>query len=299
MKKNSLLISESVHGVIYSVLAFLIWGLSPLYWKLLSGISAFEVIMYRVIWSFLFLFLLLVFVRKIDKIWQIITDLKLFFILLLTSAIIASNWFTFITAVNNNMILEASLGYYMNPLINVILGMIFLKERLRFLQIIAVFIAGISVFYLTTQYGQFPWFAIYLALSFGFYGLIHKVLPVGALEGLFIETMILSILAVIYLLYFNRQSCEVFFYLGSRTGFLLIFAAFVTALPLLLFTAGAKRLHFSTIGFIQYIAPSCGFLLAIFVYNEPLYKPQLFSFLLIWLALVIYSIDSISSYRSS
>lgn len=288
---------ETAKGTLFAIFAFFIWGLSPIYWKFLCSIPAFEVIMHRIIWSFIFLLPLLFLSKKVHTLWNVLTNLKLLLILLVTAAIVASNWFVFIWAVNHDMVLHASLGYYMNPIINVILAMIFLKERLRPFQKISVILATISVFYLTIQYGQFPWLAIYLAVSFGFYGLIHKIIPVNALEGLSVETMILSIPAGIYLLYIGQQGTGCFLQIDLETKFLLMGTALVTALPLLLFTASARRIHFSTIGFLQFIAPSCAFFLAVLIYKEPILKAQLLSFALIWIALVIYSTDSILYYR--
>jgi chloramphenicol-sensitive protein RarD len=210
-----------------------------------------------------------------------------------TTLIVGGNWFLFIWAINSGHILQTSLGYYIAPLVNVLLGVVFLKERLRRPQLAAVVLAAAGVGYLTLSYGQFPWVSLTLAVSFGLYGLIRKVAPVGALAGLTIETMLLSIPATAYLVYLDHTGRGAFLNAGLSTTLLLMGAALVTGLPLLLFTMGARRLRLSTLGFLQYIAPSCTFLLAVFIYREPIVPAQLFTFGMIWTALAIYSYDSV------
>ena len=207
------------------------------------------------------------------------------------------NWFLFIWAINSNHILQTSLGYYINPLVNILLGMVFLGERLSWMQWIAVALAALAVGLLTLRYGHFPWVSLALAFSFAFYGLIRKIAPVGALVGLTVETLLLSVPAIGYLVYIDTLGQGSFLRAGISTDLLLIGAALVTALPLVLFTLGARRLHLSTMGFLQYIAPSCTFLLAILVYAEPLVQGQLLTFVLIWTALILYSADSVATYR--
>jgi chloramphenicol-sensitive protein RarD len=199
--------------------------------------------------------------------------------------------------VNNNYLLQASLGYYINPLVNVVLGLVFLQERLRMPQILAVLLAASGVLYLTISYGEFPWISLTLALSFGFYGLIRKVAPVGALMGLAVETMLLSPPAILYLVYLNSQGADTIFRMSLKLDLLLIGCAPLTAVPLLLFTLGAKRLYLSTLGLMQYIGPSGMFLLAVFYYHEPFSAAQIWTFAMIWAALVIYSTDSVIYYR--
>lgn len=215
----------------------------------------------------------------------------------MTTTIVSCNWFLFIWAIHNNNVLQTSLGYFITPLVNVLLGTVFLKERLRLLQITAVSIAACAVFYLTVSYGSFPWVALSLAFTFGFYGLIRKIAPVSALVGLSVETLLLSIPATGYLIYLDAGGFGAFLHNGFKTDLLLMGAALVTALPLLLFTMGARRINLSTIGFLQYIAPSCTFLLAVFVYDEPLSGDQIFTFIMIWVALSIFSADSLRYYH--
>ena len=286
-------------GLAAATTAYLIWGLSPIYWKSLAAVPAFEILMHRMIWSFIFLFPLVFFTGRRAAFKSAVTSPKVMLILLSTTLLVGFNWFLFIWAINSNHILQTSLGYYITPLVSVFLGMVFLKERLRRIQAGALALAAFAVGLMTIRYGHFPWVALSLAFSFGFYGLIRKTAPVGALVGLTIETMVLSIPAVIYLGYIDLLGKGSFMRVQTETDLLLAGAALMTALPLLLFTVGARLLTLSTIGFLQYMAPSCTFLLAILVYNEPLARPQLVAFILIWTALILYSADSVIHYRKS
>ena len=288
---------ESVLGILYAGTSFLIWGFSPLYWKVLRAVPAFEIIMHRVIWSFLFLLAILLIRRSLHEFRDCLRDRRLLLVLFTTTVLVAGNWLLYIWAVNHDHVLQASLGYYINPLVNVFLGVIFLKERLRPLQVLAVAIAASSVCLLTLHYGEFPWIAITLAFSFGFYGLIRKVAPVGSLVGLSIETLILFLPALGYLVYLDVRGAGSFLRVSLLFDLFLIGSALLTALPLLLFNLGARRLHLSTLGFLQYIAPSCMFLLALFLFREPFTMAQVWSFVLIWLALALYSCDPVIHFR--
>lgn len=288
---------ESLIGVASATTAFLIWGLTPIYFKVIRSVAAFEILMHRIVWSCLFLILLVLIMKKWPEFKQVIKNGRTLLILLATTLIVASNWFVFIWAINHDKILHTSLGYYINPLVNVLLGMIFLKERLRLPQMVSVLLAGIGVGYLAIQYGKLPWISLYLAFSFGFYGLIRKVAPVGALIGLTVETLLLLLPALGCLVYFDTIGVGAFFRVNIKTDVLLLCAALITAPPLLFFTTGARRLQLSTVGILQYIAPSCTFLLAIFIYQEPFKMAQLWTFVLIWSALIIYSTDLVLYYR--
>ena len=288
---------QSLSGAVYASSAFLIWGLSPVYWKVLHNIPTFEIIMHRVIWSLLFLFIILVFHRDWKEFTAVIKTPRTVSILLVTTVLLGSNWFIYIWAVNNEHVLQASLGYFINPLVNVLLGMVFLKERFRRLQTVSLILAGIAVLFLTFYHGEFPWIALSLAFLFGLYGLIRKVAPVSALEGLFIEMLFLSGPALVYIVLLNSKGMGALFRISLKIDLFLMGTAFLTAFPLLLFTLGAKRLNLSTIGFLQYIAPSCMFLLGVFLYHEPISMARIFAFVLIWTALVIYSTDAASYYR--
>jgi chloramphenicol-sensitive protein RarD len=285
-------------GLGCAVPAYLIWGLSPIYFKALIQVPPFEILMHRMIWSFLFLIPLVMVLNSHRRAFgAIFRAPKTLLILLGSTLLVGFNWFLFIWAINNDHILQTSLGYYINPLLNVLLGTIFLGERQRPLQMVAVILAAAAVLYLTVQQGRFPWVALALAFSFSFYGLLRKVAPVGALEGLTVETLLLSCPALIYLLWLDRLGGGAFLHLGGRTDLLLAGTALVTAVPLLLFTMGARRLNLTTIGFLQYIAPSCTFLLAVFHYGEAFARTQLFTFATIWIALVIFTIDALVYYR--
>ncbi len=286
-------------GVWFLLPAYLLWGLSPLFWKALGHVSPFELILHRLIWSFFLLIAIVLIQGRMDEIKSIFKNKKVLFSLFLTMLVLGTNWFVFIWAVNNDQILQTSLGYYINPLFFVFLGMFFLKERLRKLQILALIIASLGVLYFAISLGRFPWIALSLAISFSIYGLVHKHIAVEALPGLCVETMLLSVPAFFYLLWLNIKGSGAFLNINLTTDFLLAGTCIFTAFPLLFFTAGARRTTFSTVGFMQYIAPSCSFLLAIFVYNESFSFEKLFTFLMIWIALVFYTIDSVQHHRNN
>jgi chloramphenicol-sensitive protein RarD len=226
-----------------------------------------------------------------------IKNRRTFLILFPTTILLGFNWLIYIWAVNNEHILQASLGYFINPLVNVLLGMAFLKERLRPLQTVSLVLAGIGVLYLTFHYGEFPWIALSLAFAFGLYGLIRKVAPVSSLIGLSMEMLFLSVPALAYIVFIDSKGTGALFHISIKIDLFLMGTAFLTAFPLLLFTLGARRLNLSTVGFLQYIAPSCMFLLGVFLYNEPLSSAQILPFIFIWTALLIYSTDSAMYYR--
>jgi chloramphenicol-sensitive protein RarD len=289
--------SDTVFGVVYAASAFFIWGISPIYWKALRAVPALEIILHRMVWSFFFLVPLILVMRRWTDFIDVLKNYRTLLMLLFTALIIGANWLLYIWAVNNDNLLQASLGYYINPLVNVVLGMVFLKERLRPPQILAVLLAAAGVLYLTIYYGEFPWIALALAVSFGLYGLIRKIAPVGSLAGLTVETLLLSIPALVYLLYIDNQGVGTIFRVSLKLDLLLMGCALATAIPLLFFTLGARRLYLTTVGLLQYIAPSCMFLLAVFLFREPLVKAQVVTFIFIWTALAIYSTDSVRYYR--
>ncbi len=288
---------QSPAGVACAVGAYLIWGLNPIYFKVVQAVPAFEILMHRMVWSFAFLLPIVVVTGRWQEFKRVVTNRRTLLILLGTTILVSSNWFVYIWAINSGKILQTSLGYYITPLINVLLGMLLLRERLRPAQAVAVALAAIGVIYLTVELGFLPWIALFLAFSFGFYALIRKVAPVNALVGLTVETLLLSIPATAYLVYLNVNGSGAFLQGDLRLDVLLMCAALVTALPLLLFTSGARKILFITIGILQYIAPSCTFLLALFVYNEPFRRAQLLTFGLIWLALAIFTVDMLAHHR--
>jgi len=288
---------ETLTGVFYAASAFLIWGLSPVYWKTMQAVPALEIVTHRVIWSFFILLALTLAQRRGTELAEVLKTPRTLLILIVTTLLVSVNWLLYIWAVNASYLLQASLGYYINPLVNVLLGMVFLKERLRRPQALAVLLACTAVAFRTVSYGQFPWIALTLAFSFGIYGLIRKVAPVSPLVGLTVETLLLTPIGVAYLIYLERQDAGALFHGDLALDALLIGTGLVTAIPLLFFNLAARRINLSTVGLMQYIAPSGMFLLAVFVYGEPFTTVQLWTFALIWVALAIYSIDSLRAYR--
>jgi chloramphenicol-sensitive protein RarD len=288
---------QSVAGAFFAFLAFLLWGLSPIYWKALAGVGAFEIILHRILWSFAFLMFLVLVRRQWDDFKNALNNPKILFILLLTSILVCTNWLIYIWAVNNGRVLQASLGYYINPLVNIVLGMLFLRERMRRAQAVAVVLATLGVLNLTFRFGVFPWVSLVLAFSFGTYGLVRKVAAVGALVGLTIETLLLTVPAGIWLLHLHQIQSGAFLHSGTKTDLLLLGTGILTATPLLLFNLGARRITLASLGFIQYTAPTGMLLLGITIFGESFTGIQAVTFGLIWTALVIYSWDSVHVHR--
>jgi len=296
-EKRAILSTESITGAFYAGSAFLIWGLGPIYWKALAAVSPVEIIVHRVVWAFILLLAAIV----VGKLWgefiSALKDLRILLTLLLTAVILAGNWLLYVWAINNNHILQGSLGYYINPLVNVVFGVLFLRERLRPAQIAAVLLAGLGVGYMTFSYGEFPWIALALASSFGIYGLLRKVAPVGAMVGLSVEIMLMTAPAAVYLIYLGTVGSGSFLRGNHIIDLLLLGTSVLTVAPLTLFTAGARRINLSTLGFLQYMAPTIIFLLAVFYYHEPISTAQVRTFIMIWSALIIYSTDSVIYFR--
>ncbi len=287
----------TLSGVFFAASAFLIWGLSPVYWKALGAVGPLEIVMHRVVWSFAFLMVIILAAHQWRELRDGLRSGRTLAVLAASALLVALNWLIYIWAVNNGYLLQASLGYYINPLVNVVLGMTFLRERLRPAQMAAVLLAAAGVVYLTVQYGRFPWISLALAFSFGLYGLIRKVAPVSSLVGLTVETMLMSGPALAYLLFLGARHGGAIFRGDLHLDLLLMSTALMTAVPLLLFTAGARRIRLSTLGLMQYLAPSGMFLLAVLYYREPFRSAQLWTFIMIWTALALYSADSLKIYR--
>lgn len=288
---------ETTAGIGFALAAFGLWGANPIYFKLVDHLSIAEVIAHRVLWTVVMLAILLTIAKHWLVVGRALRDRQTLAMLLLSTSLITINWFTYIWAIGAERVLETSLGYFINPLVNVLLGVLVLRERLSPLQAAAVALAAIGVLNLSVRADGFPWVALTLAFTFGFYGLIRKTVRVGSADGLFIETSLMLPVAAIYLL-FLAQTGGGHFLAGSWSDTLLLLAAgLVTATPLLCFTSAARRLRLSTIGMFQYLAPSCQFLLAIFAFGEPFSEPHLVTFLCIWLALAIFSFDSLNSVR--
>ena len=278
--------------MIQAFLAYLLWGAFPIYFKLLASVPAAEIIVNRVLWSALFGSLLLL-VWKHPGWWQELRDNpKRLAVLTVSGLLIATNWLTYVWAVNNDRMLEASLGYYINPLVNVLLGMLLLGERLRRLQWVAVGLAAVGVAQQVWQVGSLPWVSLALALTFGFYGLIRKQAPVKALPGLVVETWILVPIAIGWLLMHPEANSAHAEFWASSEAWLLVAAGPATLIPLVCFNAAARHLPYTTLGFMQYLAPTIVLILAVTLYGEHLSDSTLIAFMFIWAGLLVYSIDA-------
>ncbi|WP_417596998.1 EamA family transporter RarD [Oceanospirillum sp.] len=285
-------------GVIFALAAYTIWGIAPVYFKSVAQVPAFEILVHRIIWSVVFLSLFIGFTGRLGKVVAVFRQPRLLGGLMITALIISLNWLVFIWAVAEGRILETSLGYFVNPLISVFLGMIFLSERLRPMQWLALSFAGLGVLYQLIEFGSLPWVGLVLAFSFGFYGLLRKQLVVEAVPGLFIETLIVLPVGLIALGWMQSEGSLVFGHQSLQTDLLLVAAGLVTTFPLLFFAGAARRLTLSMIGFFQYLAPSITFVLAVFVYEEPLDSSKLVTFGMIWLGLLLFTGESrLARYR--
>ena len=290
---------RSRQGVLLAIGAYTMWGIAPIYFKSIAEVSPLEILSHRVIWSFFLLAALLHFGRHWRSVRDIIKNKTKMMFLVSTAILVGANWLIFIWAVNSNHMLDASLGYYINPLINVLLGMVFLGERLRKLQWFAVVLAACGVLVQLIVFGSVPVVAIALAMSFGFYGLLRKKVSVEAQTGLFIETLVMLPAAAIYLLFIASSPTSNMLDNPMQLNTLLIAAGVITTLPLLCFTGAATRLKLTTLGFFQYIGPSLMFLLAVLIYGEPFTSDKAITFAFIWGALVVFSFDGLRNNRKS
>ena len=272
-------------GIAFALSTFFMWGVFPVYFKLLADVGAVQVLAHRILWSAIILFALLYFSNKLRQVFRLLSLKKVALNLLASGVLISINWGVFIWAVERGQILETSLGYFINPLFSILLGAIFLKERLSKASKISLFIVVIAICVQIYDLGSLPFISLILPASFAFYGLIRKKVRVPSTHGLFVETMLTLPFALGFLLYlWSVGEARLDF---DSTGFLLAFSGVVTILPLLTFNSAAKYLRLSTLGFFQYLSPSISFLVAIFLYNEPLGMLKLASFVLIWASLAI------------
>ncbi len=282
-------------GILLTAGAYLLWGFLPIYWKAVNHVSAGEILAHRIVWSFVFMLVLIALLGKWSTVLKeckaILTNKKQLIAVIFASIMITLNWLTFIWAVNSDHVLQASLGYYINPLISILLGILVLKETLTKRQLVSFILAGAGVLFLTVSYGVFPWVSLLLAISFGLYGLFKKRLDVGAFASLTIETMFITPIAILYLLIIPENIFQANTFFTSST-MLLIGAGIVTAVPLLLFAGGARRIPLAMIGFLQYIAPTIMLILGVFVYNETFTTAHLIAFSLIWIALINYMLST-------
>jgi len=276
-------------GIVYAVLSYVLWGILPLYWKALKQINADEILASRIVWSFAFLLLIIIIIGGLRGLKQVISTPKTLIGVFLGSLLISANWFIYIWAVNCNHVIETSLGYYINPLLTVLLGVTVLHERIDRWQITSLVLALLGVLIITFQYGQIPWVALSLAITFGLYGLVKKLSNLSSIIGLTMETMMITPLALGYMIYKQVEGTSSLSALPLNIWILVVLTGVITATPLLLFAQGAKCVPLSTLGFIQYLSPSIGLLLGIFIFKEPFSRVDLISFGLIWLALGTYS----------
>lgn len=288
---------ETRAGVAFAGGAFLIWGITPVYWKLLKHVPALELLAHRIVWALVLVAAWMTLRRRWPDLLAAVRRPRTLAALLASTACIAVNWGLFIWAVNTDRVLSTSLGYYINPLVSVLLGLVVLRERLNRRQWLAVGLAAAAVAILTARVGHLPWISLALAFSFGFYGLLRKTVSADAVVGLTFEAAALTPLCLAFLGWRERLGVAAFGHQGLAVDLLLIAAGAVTAIPLLLFTLGARRLPLSTVGLLQYIAPTCTFLLAVFLYAEPFTPAHGVAFALIWAALAIYTLDLRSRLR--
>lgn len=286
--------NEQLMGGLAAAGAYFLWGVMPIYWKLIDGATAGEVLANRIIWSFIFMLIIILVSRSMPRLMgdikKLFAEPKRLLIIISASFAISINWYIFIWAVDNGHVVQASLGYYINPLLSVLLGVIFLKEKLTMWQIISFGLALIGVLILTFQAGTFPWVSLTLALSFGLYGLLKKTVRLSAMTGLTIETFIVTPIALLYLLFFDAHISQSFTFDKPGLMLLLMGAGIITAIPLLLFAAGANRISLAMVGFFQYIAPTIMLILGTLLYHEPFDKEHLFAFILIWVSLVLFTL---------
>lgn len=289
--------SEKSLGLIFGLSAYVFWGLFPLFWPLLKPATPYEIVAHRALWTFIFCMIVLAFSKKLRAMFARLRDVKILLGLTLTSILISINWIVYIWATNNGHVVEASLGYYINPLVMIAFGVILLKEKMRRGQWIAVGIATVGVAVLTIDYGRLPWVALGLAFSWGSYGVVKKVLDLGALEGLTIETMISLLPYVTFLLILENSGTAQF---GKDLGLtlLLISAGIVTAVPLLLFNGSTTRLPYTVIGLLQYITPTIQFAIGVWVNHEAMSTARWIGFFIIWCALVTLAFDLLRSSRA-
>jgi chloramphenicol-sensitive protein RarD len=290
MKKN---------GLIYALTAYFMWGLFPVYWKWLQQVSSLQVISHRIAWSFLMLLGFILTTRQFKPFWQAAVKSRVIWIYLLTAILIGANWLVYVRAVNSDYIVEASLGYFINPLLSVLLGVIFLHERLRPLQWIPIMLAAMGVIYLSFAYGRLPWIALTLAFTFSIYGLVKKLAPLGSVFGLTVETGILFIPAVLYLNFANFSGSGAFLHSSLATNLLLIGSGLITTITLLMFASAAQSLPLSIVGIMEYIAPTIAFLLGVLVYKEPFNHAQLIGFGIVWIALFLFAVEGFWAHRST
>lgn len=284
-------------GLIYAVLAYTIWGLFPLYWRPVMDINVWQIVAHRVVWSAVFLAILLVWRGEWWQVIKAFQTKKTLVVFAISSVLLSSNWLIYIWAVTHGHIVDASLGYFINPLVNVFLGWVFFKERLSTVQYLALILATIGVLWLTYLSGSFPWVAISLALTFGIYGLMRKIAPLGALSGLALETFLLVPFALGFLLFAASDGTLEFTNLSTLAILVLVGSGIATSVPLLMFAAGARRVSLATMGMIQYISPTLLFLSGLYIFHEAFNPTRFVGFLWVWAGVLLYLVSSVLRYK--
>lgn len=285
-------------GIWFGIGAYVLWGLFPIYWKWLQQVPALQLLSHRIAWSFITLIITILLLRQWGSFRTAALTKRVLRVYLLAAILIGFNWGLYVWAVNAGFILETSLGYFINPLLNVLVGVVILHEHLRPLQWTAIALAAVGVLYLTVVYGSLPWIALALAISFSFYGFVKKKAPLGSLYGLTIETGALFIPAILYLLYTDINGVGAFTHLGLKADLLMIGAGLVTTIPLLMFSSAAQRIPFSWVGILQYIAPTLQFMIGAFIYKETLTPSRFFGYCIVWVALLVIGADGLFARRA-
>jgi chloramphenicol-sensitive protein RarD len=278
-------------GVLHAFSAYFIWGLVPIYWKLLKHVPAIQLIGHRIVWSFLFLVLIVIMGRKWPAFQASVSGRRVIRIYTVAAVLCGLNWFIYVWAVTAGYIVEASLGYFINPLLSVFLGVIFLRERLRLFQWISMGLAAAGVAYLAVVYGRLPWISLGLALTFGFYGLVKKKAPLNSLNGLTLETGILFLPGLLFLVYMDSAGQGAFLHTGIRSDFLMAGAGLITTIPLLFFASATQRIPLTTIGVMHYITPTLQFLLGVLVYREAFDATKGVGFGIVWAGLIVFCME--------
>ena len=289
--------AETRRGFLLGAAAYAMWGLFPLYWTLLKPAGAVEILAHRVFWSLAVMAALVVALRRAARFKKILTTPRTRMFLTLAAVVIAVNWGAYIWGVNNGHVVETSLGYFINPLVTVLMGVVILGERLRRLQWVAMGIATVAVIGLAIEYGRPPWVALALAFSFGTYGLAKKKANAGAVESLALETLLLAPIALGYLMFLGSQGTSSFGNTGSGHAVLLVSTGIITAIPLICFGAAATRVSMTTLGLLQYLAPTIQFVLGVLVFHEPMPTLRLFGFVLVWISLAMFTFELVTHRR--
>jgi len=285
-------------GVLSGLAAYSLWGLFPLYFPLLEPAGGLEIVAHRVLWSLVFVGILLTALRNWSQVRALVTDRRRLLVLTGAAVFIAVNWLVFVYGVNSGQVVETSLGYFINPLVSVLLGVLVFGERLRRLQWVAVGIAAVAVTVLTVDYGRPPWIALALAATFALYGVMKKVVRVDAAPGLFVETALVAVPAAVVLSVLHSGGDGTFGNLGAGHTLLLVSSGIATAVPLLLFAAAARRIPLSTLGLLQYLTPLMQLAIGVFVYDEPMPPARLAGFVIVWVALAVFTADSLRHARA-